>query len=302
MTTLHLASPAIEVVLDAHAIIGESPTWSAADGLLYWIDIKRPALHRYDPSHGTCETWPVNGDLGAFALLEGGRAALVALRHGLHRLDLATGALDLLASAPFDPRLFRFNEGICDKTGRFWVGVMFDPIEKSGPKQRGFLHSFKMTSGLRCEHDSAELHNGMAWSADGRQLFLTHSNEGSIYRFDFDPERGLIGPKQLFAQMPTIAGLPDGAAMDVRGGYWCAVHGGGRVRCYAPDGTVDREVLLPVSQPTMCAFGGRDLDWLYVTSAADGLDANELLAEPLAGALLRFRPGVAGIERPYIAR
>ena len=290
-----------EVALNAHAVIGESPTWSPAERALYWIDIKEPALHRYDPQSQASRSWPVTSDLGAFALLEG-NAALLALRYGIHRLDLTTGALELLAPPPFDPKLFRFNEGHCDARGRFWVGVMFDPVNGSPPRQRAALHSFTLDGGLRRENDEAELHNGMALSADGRRFFLSHSNSGSVYAFDFDPQMGLLGSRSLFAQVPAEMGLPDGAAIDAEGGYWCAVHGGGRLRRYRSDGWLDREIMLPVSQPTMCAFAGDDLDILYVTSASDGLNADQMDAEPTAGALLRLRPGVKGIERPYMAR
>ena len=131
----------VEVALDAHAIIGESPTWAAAEHALYWIDIKNPALYRYDPRLGSCRSWSLSSDVGAFALIDGG-SALVALRHGIHRLDLTTGALDLLAPPPFDPTRFRFNEGLCDPTGRFWVGVMFDPIDGSSPRQRELVAQF----------------------------------------------------------------------------------------------------------------------------------------------------------------
>lgn len=291
----------IEVVLDIRAKIGESPTWSVADRVLYWIDIKQPALHRYDPQTARCRSWPVSSEVGAFALLEGEQAAVVALRYGIYRLDWS-GALQLLAPPPFDPKLFRFNEGQCDSTGRFWVGVMFDPIEGSPPPQRGPLHSFTLSGGLRSEDDCAELHNGMAASADDRRFFLAHSRTGCIYAFDFDPELGSLSSKSLFAQVPSAHGLPDGAAIDAEGGYWCAVHGGGRLWRYRADGQLDREILLPVSQPTMCAFAGDDLDVLYVTSASDGLDADQMRAEPHAGALLRLRPGVKGIARHCVAR
>jgi sugar lactone lactonase YvrE len=288
----------IDVALDAHAIIGESPTWSAPERALYWIDVKKPALYRYDPQRGTCRSWPVSSDLGAFALIDEG-SALLALRHGIYRLEFATGALNLLAPPPFDPKLFRFNEGLCDPSGRFWVGVMFDPIKGSPSPRRGPLHSFTLNDGLRREDDEAELHNGMALSEDCRRFFLSHSNAGSIYVFDFDLEAGLRGSGYLFAQVPKSLGLPDGAAIDSEGGYWCAIHGGGRLRRYTPDGAVDREIPLPVSQPTMCAFAGDDLDTLYVTSASSGLDFAQLRAQPLAGALLRLRPGVKGIARPH---
>ena len=291
----------IEVALDAHAITGESPLWSPSERALYWIDVKAPALHRYDPRSGACRSWPVSSDIGAFALLEG-NAALVALRYGIHRLDLTTGALELLANPPFDPKLFRFNEGQCDGAGRFWIGVMFDPFKGSLPPQRAPLHSFTLSGGLKRENDEAELHNGMAWSADGRRFFLAHSYSGSIYVFDFNHETASLGSRRLFAQVPARLGIPDGAAIDAEGGYWCALHGGGRLRRYGPDGRHDRDIMLPVSKPTMCAFAEDNLDVLYVTSASDGLDADHMRVEPLAGALLRLRPGVKGIARPHVAR
>lgn len=290
-----------EVVVDAHAVIGESPTWSPAERALYWIDVKKPALHRFDPARGISRTWSVDSDIGAFALLEG-NAALVALRRGIHRLDLDRGTLTLLATAPFDPRRFRFNEGTCDACGRFWVGVMFDPIEGAPPPEPASLHTFTLQDGLRPAPDAAELHNGMAWSEDGARFFLSHSYSGEIFVFEYHLDKGLLGARRVFARIPAGEGLPDGAAIDREGGYWCALHGGGRLRRFTQDGRVDRDILLPVSQPTMCAFGGDALDELYVTSASDGLTAAQAAAEPLAGAVLRVYPGVKGIERPWLAR
>ena len=284
----------IEVALDAHATIAESPVWSPAEGVLYWIDIKEPALHRFDPATGQDQSWQLSSDVGAFALLEAG-GALVALRYGIHRLDFATGALTRLAEPPYDPRLFRFNEGACDGSGRFWVGVMFDPLEGSPPQQKGALHSFTLDGGLRREPDEAELHNGLAWRAGGRSLLLSHSNARAIYEYDFDPAEGRIGEGRLFAEIPEALGIPDGAAFDAEGGYWCALHGGGKLRRFAPDGSVDRDIDLPVSQPTMCAFAGDAFDELYVTSASDKMSDEEKQAEPLAGAILRLRPGVRGL-------
>ena len=286
----------IEVVLDAAATIGESPTWSPDEAALYWIDVKAPALYRYHPATGEQRSWPVDADLGGFALYPGAEAALVALRGGLCKLSLASGALTRLLPPPFDPATHRFNEGACDPSGRFWIGVMFDPLDPSSPALPASLHSFTLANGLRHEPDEADLHNGMAWSADGRTMFLTHSNKGIIYRFAVAPNGTLSGRSQ-FAAVPESLGLPDGAAVDVEGGYWCALHGGGRLRRFRADGSIDRDVLLPVSQPTMCAFGGEALDTLYITSAADKLSPVQRQQEPLAGALLRFRPGERGVFR-----
>ncbi len=290
----------IDVVLAASAIIGESPTWSATEAALYWIDVKRPALYRLHPETRVQRCWPVPADIGAFALEAGLRSAVVALRTGLFRLDLASGLLAPLAPPPFDPALHRFNEGACDKAGRFWVGVMFDPLEGgSQVPLPASLHSFTLDGGLRPEPDAAELHNGMAWSADGSLFYISHSQAHEISTFNYGPD-GRISGRNRFAAIPEALGLPDGAAIDVRGGYWCALHGSGRLRRFNPDGTVDRDVALPVSQPTMCAFGGADLDVLYVTSASDKLGQTDLEREPLAGALLSLRPGERGIQRHFI--
>ena len=286
----------IDLVLDSHAVIGEQPTWCAAEAALYWIDVKAPALHRYHPATGAQRHWPVTADLGGFALYPALNAALVALRTGLFRLDLGTGALTRLAEPPFDPAIHRFNEGACDPSGRFWIGVMFDPLEPGGPAQAAALHSFTVGGGLRREPDRSDLHNGMAWSADGHAMFLTHSTRSIIHRHEVGPDGRLSAPTP-FAVIPDGDGLPDGAAVDAEGGYWCALHGAGRLRRYRADGSHDRDIRLPVSQPTMCTFGGDRLDTLFVTSASDGLGDEQRRREPLAGALLRLWPGVSGIAR-----
>lgn len=288
----------IELVLDAGAAIGESPTWSPTERALYWIDVKKPALYRYRPDTGAQRCWPLPADIGAFALTADLTGAAVALRTGLHQLDFASGSLALLAPPPFDPALFRFNEGACDRTGRFWVGVMFDPRDgRAEPSRAAPLHSFVPGEGLRREPDAGALHNGMAWSADGGLFYLAHSFEQAIHTYAVDPADGRIGDRRLFATVPEALGLPDGAAVDTDGGYWCALHGGGRLRRFNADGTVDRDILLPVTQPTMCAFAGDALDVLFVTSASDRLSPRQRRREPHAGALLRLRPGETGVAR-----
>ncbi len=287
----------IEVLVDERAIIGESPTWSAADASLYWIDVKEPALHRIEIASGARRRWGLSAEVGAFSFTDDGAAAIVALRTGIFSLDLASGAETRLVAPPFDPAFHRFNEGSCDPSGRFWVGVMFDPVPADAPPPRDHaaaLHSFTRAGGLRAEPDLAELHNGMAWSPGGSQFFLSHSLTRTIYRHEVD-QAGHLVQRHRFARVDDVDGIPDGAALDAAGGYWCALHGAGRLRRFHADGSVDRDVALPVSQPTMCAFGGTHLDVLYVTSAANGLTAGQRCNEPHAGALLCLRPHYVGV-------
>ncbi|HEX8754783.1 MAG TPA: SMP-30/gluconolactonase/LRE family protein [Steroidobacteraceae bacterium] len=291
----------IETVLNFRATIGESPTWVADERALYWIDVKAPALHRYCPDDESTRAWPMTSDIGGFAL-GGDESAVVALRQGLFRLDLDAGALQLLAPPPYDPALFRFNEGACDAHGRFWIGVMFDPLKGSMPDRPGRLHSFTFEEGLREEPDAAELHNGMVWSADGGTFFLSHSNSGEIIAFDYDENGGLISNRRVFATVPAELGVPDGAAIDAEGGYWSALHGGGKLRRFFPDGSVDRDIDLPISQPTMPAFAGEGLATLYVTSASDHLSAEAKARDPRAGGLFCLDPGIHGVARPFLVR
>ena len=228
--------------------------------------------------------------------------AVVALRHGIFRLDFASGSLAQLAPPPFDPALFRFNEGACDSRRPLLGRGHVRPARCAVPPQESSLHSFTLGGGLRAEPDAAELHNGMAWSPDGRLFYLSHSQRREVFAYAFDPGTGRLGARYLFAQVPQALGLPDGAAVDRQGGYWCALHGGSRLRRYTAAGAVDRDIALPVSQPTMCAFAGEALDMLYVTTATDKLTLEQRQREPLAGALLRLRPGATGIVRHCMLR
>jgi sugar lactone lactonase YvrE len=292
--------PDVKLLLDARATIAESLLWEPGAGVLFWVDISGPALFRLDPASLESRRWELPAEVGAFALLDD-RSVLVALRTGLHVLSRATGALELLAPPPFDPQRFRFNEGACDAAGRFWVGQMFDPLPgvKAEPEP-GPLGVWTEATGLVPQPDTARCHNGMGWSPDGRTFYLSHSQEQTIFAFPFEAETGRLGGRRVFARIDK--GIPDGAAVDEEGAYWCAIHGGGALHRYAPDGTLLQSVPLPVSQPTMCAFGGPDLRTLFISSASDHLDAEQHRREPLAGGLFRLTPGVRGLPRPCYAR
>lgn len=288
--------PTVELLLDAHAIIAESLLWEVESGMLYWCDIKAPALYRLDPRTLKNERWSLPEDIGAFALTGDDNGAVVALRSGLFALSFATGALERVATAPWDPERFRFNEGACDAAGRFWVGTMCDPPPGGDDQGTAPLHVWTSATGLMSCGRSARCHNGMAWSPDGRTFYLSHSMQKEVFAYDFDVVTGQLGPQLSFAVLHGI-GIPDGAAVDEEGAYWCAHHGASELRRYTPDGTLLQQIPLPVSRPTMCAFGGPDLRTLYISSASDKLSPSQRWHEPHAGALFWMDPGVRGIPR-----
>lgn len=295
--------PHVELLLDAHATLAESPLWEPRQGVLYWVDIRAPALFRLDPVTLENRRWNLPEDIGGYALLEGNEA-LLALRSGLFVLSFETGSTERIAKAPWDPERFRFNESAVDAAGRFWVGCMYDP--KPGHEAwiastDGPLHSWTAATGLVKQEDEAKCHNGMGWSPEGGTFYLSHTQEQRIYAYAFEQGSGRLGKRQLFVRVEG-EGKPDGAAVDEEGAYWCAMHGASCLHRYAPDGTLLTEVALPVSQPTMCAFGGPELRTLYVTSASEHLSPQQLQRQPHAGGLFMFEPGVRGVPKATHAR
>ncbi|MGI8569873.1 MAG: SMP-30/gluconolactonase/LRE family protein [Methylocella sp.] len=296
-------APEIECVLDARATTGETPTWCEREQALYWIDVEEPALHRFDPATGEDVRWPLADEIGCFVLPNRSGAAIVALRSGIYRLDLTTGKTVCLTGPPYDPSVHRFNEGACDAAVRFWVGTMFAPTSRGldptrrkagATEEAGALRYFTPDEGLVERSPAAIEPNGLAWSPNNRTMFFAHTEARTIFAFDFDVSTASLNNRRVFATIPESIGKPDGGTVDAEGCYWSGIYGGGRLIRFTPSGTVDREIRLPVSCPTMCAFGGSTFEDVYIASASKDLDAARA-REPLAGGLFRLRPGVRGL-------
>jgi sugar lactone lactonase YvrE len=298
LRSINMSIPVVELAVDAKAVIGESPLWCGDQGALYWIDVKAPALYRTDIATLETTSWQLPTDIGGYALKSNAAGAFLGLRTGIFALDFATGELLKVCNAPFDPLTHRFNEGDCDPSGRLWLGTMFDPKPQARCVPiKGNLFSFTCGAGLVAHDNKSLLHNGFAWNREGSEFLLAHSWEGRIYACEFDIERGELGGKRVFAEVSKDLGVPDGGAFDEQGFYWSAIHGGGRLHRYAPDGRLDQAIELPVQNPTMMAFCGPELRDLYFTSATHGK-----LGRPYEGGIFRLRVDVAGARRPTSVR
>ena len=269
---------------------------------LYWIDVERPAIHRFAPEMGLDESWVMPCAIGGVALCRSG-AMLAALRTGLARIDLRRANYTQICAPPYNPLQHRFNETKCDARGRFWVGTKYEPLEApsggagSDSAQKP-LHVLEAGGALLEKPASAAIANGLAWSHDSRTMYFSDSGRGTIWAFDYNLDDATLSRQRVFAQFRPDEGTPDGATIDAEGFYWCALYGGGRIVRLAPDGRIEREIHLPVSQPTMCAFGDADYGTLYITTAGHGVPIEK---EPLAGAVLRVRPGVKGLPAARFA-
>lgn len=282
----------VECVLRAEARLGEVPVWSPRAGLLYWVDIRAPALHALNPATGQDRVWAMPEAIGAVALhAEGG--LLLALASGLFRFDPESGALTPLQPIEADIATSRLNDGRCDRQGRFWVGSM----DRSTPEGRGFLYRYDPEGSLHRMLGNIEVPNGLAFSPDGTVMYFWDTPTRRLQSFALDTATGAISAARPFATAEE-PGAPDGAVCDAEGCLWVAQYGGARVTRYRPDGAIDRVIPLPVERPTACCFGGPALDTLFITSARQNMDEEALGRFPLSGSVLAIRPGVRGLEEP----
>ena len=284
-----------EVVAGGNAILGESPLWSPAEAALYWVDINNPTIHRLDPATGARERWPIETEIGSIGLA-GPRRMVAGLRTGAHYVDLETGRIEPICDPEGEGRFNRnrMNDGKIDRAGRFWVGTMNDP----GHEPLGTLYRIDRDGGAAPVLGGIRVPNALCWSPDSRVMYFTDSYSHQIWAFDFDLATGALENKRIFAAIAEDAGVPDGATVDADGFVWCAHMFGSRVSRYAPDGSLDRAIALPVPQVTSCAFGGADLETLYITTASLRMDRAALAEQPLAGALFAVDPGVRGLPEP----
>ncbi|MDB5909875.1 MAG: gluconolactonase [Massilia sp.] len=292
-------SDVFEVAFGEPMAVGECPLWNPRESCLYWVDIDGFAVHRLDPANGAHRSWSMDSEPSALALHAGG-GLVVARRSGLVHLDIDSGALTPIAAAPFEPATTRFNDGRADPAGRFWVGTLYEPRDRQAAEmfclERGQLR--RVWSG------GMTVSNGLAFSPDQRHMYHSDTTTHRIDRYAFDAASGEVSDVMPFQRFPAdkaaanYGGRPDGAAVDSEGAYWCAMFEGGRLLRFAPDGTLLREVRVPLRCPTMIAFGGADLRTLYITSASHKRPAEERAQYPLSGCVLSLRVDVAGLPEP----
>lgn len=282
---------AVEVIVDAHSDVGESPRWDARTGRLLWVDITAGTVRVSTDDGVTTREHQLGRDVG-FAAWWQDEGALVGLPDGVAELDLLSGAVRPVAMVEADDPTTRMNDGTCDPTGALWAGTM--AYDATAP--RAALYRLGTDGAVTTVLREVTVSNGIGWSPDGTRMYYADSPTGRVDVIDVvDLETGTLGSRRPFARFEPTLGVPDGLAVDAEGAVWVAVFGGGQVRRYTPDGTLDRVVAVPVANVTACTFGGDDLATLYITTARHGRSPEELAREPLAGALFAHHPGVAGL-------
>lgn len=278
-----------DLLVEYPADVGEGPIWDDRDGCLWWVDIPNKTVHRTDPTSGRTDVINVNEQVGALALRKSG--GLVAAYHdGIGIVDDTTGKIEMLVPVEAGDRSTRMNDGKVDPDGRFWAGT-------TGLDHRpdaGTLYRLDPNLTVTPMLSNLTISNGLDWSPDGQTMYFIDSPTRCVESFVFDRAEGTISSRRTVVAVREGAGWPDGMTVDADGYLWVALWGGWAVERYAPDGRLNLRVELPVEQPASCAFGGKELEILYITTARKGLPTGGDPAQPLAGSLFMCQPGPHG--------
>jgi sugar lactone lactonase YvrE len=286
-------------IISAQNIVGEGIVWDPDVQCIWWTDIQGRRLFRYSwPGSATRQVYELPERLGSFGLRSAGAGLIAAFESGIAFFEPDRSRIEWLMRLPAMATKVRFNDGRVDRQGRFWCGTM---VEGDRTKPIGQLFCVDVRGQVTCHLEGILISNGICWSPDSRRFYFADSPRREISVFDFDPAAGTISNRRVFARTPEGTS-PDGADFDAEGGLWSATWGGRRVVRYTTDGTIDRVVEVPVSQPSCVAFGGPQLTHLFVTSAREGLSKAAADREPHAGDVFVFEMSVRGLASPRFAQ
>ena len=281
-------------IWELEAELGEGPVWVERDQALWFVDIKKQQVYRYDPANGAKRNWSAPEQVG-FILPAAGGGFVAGLQSGLFRFDEIAGTFDKIVEVEPDLPDNRLNDGVTDPSGRLWFGTM-DNREKA---KSGAFYCFAGGQLTRTELDNIAITNGPAVSPDGKLLYFVDTLKGTIETAEIHDD-GSLGDRRGFVRIDPKDGHPDGPTIDSNGYVWISLYAGWAARRYAPSGELVEQIRFPVSNITKMAFGGERLRTAFATSARQKLAADEIARQPLIGSLFEFRVTVPGVSCPLV--
>ena len=280
-----------ELLLDAKSPLGEAPIWDVERQVLWWTDILRGVVHCYTPADGSNRTWEIGQMVGTLVTAKSGGLVLAAQNGFLH-FDPETGETKVIVDPEPDKPGNRFNDGKCDPAGRLWAGTM--PITEDSAT--GSMYCLHPDGHVEKQGGDYSIPNGIVWNAEATVMYHIDSPTRRVDAWDFDNSNATISNRRTAIEIQDEGAFPDGMAMDVEGKIWVALWSGWSVVRFDPEnGEELARIPVPVSRTSACAFGGPNLDDLYITTAKKNITEADLEKEPLAGCVFKARVDVSGL-------
>ena len=277
------------------ANLGEGAIWNYKTHELYWIDIEGRQLNIYNPKSKINKVLNTESRIGTVVPFTEDEA-LIALENGVHKIDIQTGKSNLFTDMKNELLGSRLNDGKCDPSGRFWVGSMH--LEQETGKAN--LYTITSENILQKKIDSVTISNGIVWTSDKKTMYYIDTPTSTIKEFDYNNETGEISNGKIAVKIPIKFGFPDGMTIDEENMLWVGMWNGNAVIRFNPKtGKVISKIEVPAHNITSCAFGGENLETLYITSARIDMTEEELIKYPLAGSLFSINPGVKGVKSNF---
>lgn len=271
------------LIYPIRAIVGEGSLWDVINQQLLWVDILDHKIYSFDPKNGSNTGFDFGQDIGTVVITESEQWAY-ADQNGINFFNPQTGQIKEGPKPEEDNPGIRFNDGKCDPRGTFWAGTMaYNAAEGAGT-----LYEFDAKGRVKIKIKRTTISNGLAWSGNGTKFYFIDSLTYEIHQYSYDKSTGGISNKRVVSVINKEMGLPDGMTIDEEDHLWIALFDGGKVVRINPEmGKIVYEIILPVLKVTSCAFGGVNLNELYITSASYLMEKEELEKYPLSGSLFR---------------
>lgn len=284
-----------EVVYRTEARLGEGAIWHPDRKALLWVDIENKTLYEFSPAKKKCKSWKLDRKVTT-VVPESKNTVVVALDNSIVRFDLTNRSTEEIAPIDTKGGRLRCNDGKCAPNGWLWVGT----LSNDGEKGKATLYCVRPDGRVDAMVKGVSVSNGIVWSRNKKYIYYNDSPTGKIKRFRYDSRSGDIIANGVAVSIPQGTGMPDGMTIDRNDNLWVAQWGGFGVYCYnAYTGQLLAKVEVPAPNVTSCAFGGENLDILYITTAREGLSKEELAAYPLSGCVFACKPGAIGIPPNY---
>lgn len=289
----------VENICEAQDGLGESPIWVEQERSLYWSDHLGPSIKRMNVDTNELKVWNMPEQVGSFGFRERG-GIIAGTNSGFCAIDLENNGFEKIVDPEADLPRNRFNDGKIDRRGRYWCGSMDTEIKEKT------AHIYRLDPDFTCRKMAEDfafvVSNGIAFDPEDKRMYFGDTYGQAVYVFDFDSEEGRISNRNEFFSLTDRHGLVDGATVDTDGYYWFALAQGGKILRLDPKGRVDREIDIPVPNPTCVTFGGEHYETLYVTTARAFLSPEELARFPQSGNLFAIHGlGVKGLPEPKFA-